>query len=185
MESLTNLAVAGGFMAGLGVLLALLLAIANKMSGAESRRFLDDFKDVGGRGIEVTCGSHSPDHVMHFARLARHYEFHASIEIPMTAATSDCTCDGGGVGVQRKTWARVDRLVGLRAAGLSRPARGPRRRASTLLAGPTALHECPQTRRHQGSRRTVSCSSRTPPSGSFQSGSHCSGCRANSETEQG
>ena len=30
MESLTNLAVAGGFMAGLGVLLALLLAIANK-----------------------------------------------------------------------------------------------------------------------------------------------------------
>ena len=49
-----------------------------KMSGAEMRRFLDDFKDVGGRGIEVTCGSHSPDHIMHFARLARHYEFHAS-----------------------------------------------------------------------------------------------------------
>ena len=49
-----------------------------KMSGADMRRFLDDFKDVGGRGIEVTCGSHSPDHVMHFARLARHYEFHAS-----------------------------------------------------------------------------------------------------------
>lgn len=49
-----------------------------KMSGTESRRFLDDFKDIGGRGIEVTCGSHSPDHVMHFARLARHYEFHAS-----------------------------------------------------------------------------------------------------------
>ncbi len=49
-----------------------------KMSGAQMRSFLDDFKDVGGRGIEVTCGSHSPDHVMHFARLARHYEFHAS-----------------------------------------------------------------------------------------------------------
>ncbi len=49
-----------------------------KMSGAEMRRFLDDFKDVGGQGIEVTCGSHSPDHVMHFARLARHYAFHAS-----------------------------------------------------------------------------------------------------------
>lgn len=49
-----------------------------KMSGGEMRRFLDDFKDVGGQGIEVTCGSHSPDHVMHFARLARHYEFHAS-----------------------------------------------------------------------------------------------------------
>ena len=26
----------------------------------------------------MTCGSHSPDSVMHFARLARHYEFHAS-----------------------------------------------------------------------------------------------------------
>lgn len=49
-----------------------------KMSGAQMRQFLDDFKDLGGQGIEVTCGSHSPDHVMHFARLARHYAFHAS-----------------------------------------------------------------------------------------------------------
>ncbi len=49
-----------------------------KMSGGDMRRFLDDFKDTGGQGIEVTCGSHSPDHVMHFARLARHYAFHAS-----------------------------------------------------------------------------------------------------------
>lgn len=49
-----------------------------KMSGAEMRRFLDDFKDLGGTGIEVTCGSHSPDHILHFARLARHYGFHAS-----------------------------------------------------------------------------------------------------------
>ena len=49
-----------------------------KMSGAQSRQFLDDFKDLGGQGIEVTCGSHSPDHVMHFARLARRYAFHAS-----------------------------------------------------------------------------------------------------------
>ena len=49
-----------------------------KMSGAQMRQFLDDFKDTGGQGIEVTCGSHSTDHVMHFARLARHYAFHAS-----------------------------------------------------------------------------------------------------------
>lgn len=49
-----------------------------KMSGAEMRDFLDEFKDIGGQGIEVTCGSHSPDHVLHFARLARHYAFHAS-----------------------------------------------------------------------------------------------------------
>jgi predicted metal-dependent phosphoesterase TrpH len=49
-----------------------------KMSGADMRRFLDAFKDIGGQGIEVACGSHSPDHVLHFARLARHYAFHAS-----------------------------------------------------------------------------------------------------------
>ncbi len=49
-----------------------------KFSGAEMRRFLDDFKDLGGQAIEVTSGSHSPDHILHFARLARHYEFHAS-----------------------------------------------------------------------------------------------------------
>ena len=49
-----------------------------KMSGSQMRNFLDDFKDVGGQGLEVTCGSHSPDHVMHFARLTRHYAFHAS-----------------------------------------------------------------------------------------------------------
>lgn len=49
-----------------------------KMSGGDMRRFLDDFKDLGGQGVEVTCGSHSPDHIMHFARLVRHYAFHAS-----------------------------------------------------------------------------------------------------------
>lgn len=49
-----------------------------KMSGGDMGKFLDDFKDVGGQAIEVTCGSHSPDHVMHFARLARRYAFHAS-----------------------------------------------------------------------------------------------------------
>lgn len=49
-----------------------------RMSGGEMRRFLDEFKDLGGLGLEVTCGSHSPDQVMHFARLARHYAFHAS-----------------------------------------------------------------------------------------------------------
>ena len=49
-----------------------------KMSGGEMRRFLDDFKALGGHGIEVVCGSHSADNVLHFARLARHYAFHAS-----------------------------------------------------------------------------------------------------------
>lgn len=49
-----------------------------KLSGGAMRNFLDDFKDLGGQGIEVTCGSHSNDNVLHFARLARHYAFHAS-----------------------------------------------------------------------------------------------------------
>lgn len=49
-----------------------------RMSSGEMHSFLDDFKDLGGQGIEVTCGSHSPDQVLHFARLARRYEFHAS-----------------------------------------------------------------------------------------------------------
>jgi predicted metal-dependent phosphoesterase TrpH len=49
-----------------------------KMSGGDMRRFLDDFKGLGGHGIEVVCGSHSTDNVLHFARLARHYAFHAS-----------------------------------------------------------------------------------------------------------
>ena len=31
-----------------------------------------------GQGIEIVSGSHSNDNVLHFARLARHYAFHAS-----------------------------------------------------------------------------------------------------------
>ena len=49
-----------------------------KMSGGDMRKFLDEFKDLGGQAIEVASGSHSPDHLLHFARLARHYAFHAS-----------------------------------------------------------------------------------------------------------
>jgi hypothetical protein len=48
------------------------------LSNGDMRRFLGDFKDLGGRGIEIVCGSHSPDHVLHYARLARHFAFHAS-----------------------------------------------------------------------------------------------------------
>lgn len=67
-----------GWITGAGGVAVVAHPARYKMSGADMRRFLDDFKDVGGQGIEVTCGSHSPDHVMHFARLARHYAFHAS-----------------------------------------------------------------------------------------------------------
>jgi len=49
-----------------------------RISNGDLRRFLGEFKDVGGDGIEVVCGSHTTEHVLHFARLARHFEFHAS-----------------------------------------------------------------------------------------------------------
>lgn len=49
-----------------------------KFSGEAMRRFLGEFKDTGGQAIEVVCGSHTPDHVLHFGRMARHFGFHAS-----------------------------------------------------------------------------------------------------------
>ena len=49
-----------------------------RMSGGDLRRFLGEFKEAGGLGIEVVCGSHTTEHILHFARLARHYGFHAS-----------------------------------------------------------------------------------------------------------
>lgn len=42
------------------------------------RSFLGEFKDLGGQGLEVVCGSHGTDHVLHFARLVRQFGFHAS-----------------------------------------------------------------------------------------------------------
>lgn len=49
-----------------------------RMSGGRMRAFLEAFKDLGGEGIEVVSGSHGPDHVLHFARLARHFALYAS-----------------------------------------------------------------------------------------------------------
>lgn len=49
-----------------------------QLSNKDMRAFLAEFKDLGGEAVEVVCGSHSADHVLHFARLARHYAFHAS-----------------------------------------------------------------------------------------------------------
>lgn len=48
------------------------------LSGGRMKRLLAEFESLGGRAIEVVCGSHSPDHVAHFARLARHFGFYAS-----------------------------------------------------------------------------------------------------------
>ena len=49
-----------------------------KFSRAELRAFLDEFKALGGRAIEVVSGSHSADNVVLFSRLAREYGFLAS-----------------------------------------------------------------------------------------------------------
>jgi predicted metal-dependent phosphoesterase TrpH len=49
-----------------------------KLSRADMRRFLTEFKDLGGQAIEVMSGSHTPEHVDAFARLAREYGFLAS-----------------------------------------------------------------------------------------------------------
>ena len=49
-----------------------------KLSRAEMRRFLGEFKDLGGRAVEVVSGSHTQEHVDIFARYAREYGFLAS-----------------------------------------------------------------------------------------------------------
>lgn len=49
-----------------------------RLSGGDMRRFLGEFRDAGGEAVEVVCGSHTTDHVLHFARLARHFGFFAS-----------------------------------------------------------------------------------------------------------
>ncbi|MER2542632.1 MAG: 3',5'-nucleoside bisphosphate phosphatase [Candidatus Accumulibacter phosphatis] len=49
-----------------------------KLSRAEMRRFLGDFKALGGQAIEVMSGSHTQEHVEVFGRLAREYDFLAS-----------------------------------------------------------------------------------------------------------
>ncbi|EXI88802.1 MAG: Histidinol phosphatase of the PHP family protein [Candidatus Accumulibacter regalis] len=59
-----------------------LVAVAHpgryKLSRVEMRRFLAEFKDLGGEAIEVVSGSHTQEHVDIFARYAREYDFLAS-----------------------------------------------------------------------------------------------------------
>lgn len=49
-----------------------------KLSRTALRRFLDEFKEFGGKGIEVMSGSHTPEHIETYARLAGEYGFLAS-----------------------------------------------------------------------------------------------------------
>lgn len=48
------------------------------LSNGAMKRFLGEFVEQGGQAVEVVCGSHTADHVQHFARLARHFGLHAS-----------------------------------------------------------------------------------------------------------
>ncbi|MDR3323071.1 MAG: phosphatase, partial [Zoogloeaceae bacterium] len=49
------------------------------------------FKDLGGAALEVACGSHTDDHLRHFARLTRQFDLYAS-------RGSDFHCPGEGAG---------------------------------------------------------------------------------------
>jgi len=49
-----------------------------KLTKAEMRELLTDFKGTGGAGIEVVTGSHTPDQYLEYARLAREFGFLAS-----------------------------------------------------------------------------------------------------------
>ncbi|QKS31097.1 3',5'-nucleoside bisphosphate phosphatase [Accumulibacter sp.] len=49
-----------------------------KLSRSDMRRFLGEFRDLGGQAIEVMSGSHTPEHVDLYSRLAREYGFAAS-----------------------------------------------------------------------------------------------------------
>jgi predicted metal-dependent phosphoesterase TrpH len=49
-----------------------------KLSRGDMRRFLSEFRDLGGQAIEVMSGSHTPEHVDLYGRLAREYGFLAS-----------------------------------------------------------------------------------------------------------
>lgn len=45
---------------------------------AQRKALFSDFKSLGGRGIEVVTGSHTPDQYRQYARVAREYGFEAS-----------------------------------------------------------------------------------------------------------
>ncbi len=50
-----------------------------KINDVALHAFLDEFKQLGGIGIEVVTGSHRPDQYLYFAKLANRYGFLASL----------------------------------------------------------------------------------------------------------
>ncbi|HRD93821.1 MAG TPA: 3',5'-nucleoside bisphosphate phosphatase [Accumulibacter sp.] len=73
-----TLADALGWISGAGGLAAVAHPGRYKLSRPDMRRFLAEYKDLGGRAIEVVSGSHTQEHVDIFGRLAREYGFLAS-----------------------------------------------------------------------------------------------------------
>lgn len=65
-----------------------------KLSSAALRRFFGEFKDLGGRAIEVVSGSHAPEDVVNFARLAREFGFLASRGSDFHGVTESFTAPG-------------------------------------------------------------------------------------------
>lgn len=49
-----------------------------KYSSNEFSNLFKSFKLMGGKGIEVTTGSHTPDQYLQYANVAKHYDFYAS-----------------------------------------------------------------------------------------------------------
>lgn len=73
-----TLADALGWIHGAGGIAAVAHPGRYKLSRPEMRRFLTEYKALGGQAIEVVSGSHTQEHVDTFARLAREYGFLAS-----------------------------------------------------------------------------------------------------------
>lgn len=67
-----------GWVLGAGGIAAVAHPGRYKLSSRDMRRFLAEFKDLGGQAIEVMSGSHSPENVGTFGRLANEYGFLAS-----------------------------------------------------------------------------------------------------------
>jgi predicted metal-dependent phosphoesterase TrpH len=67
-----------GWILGAGGIAAVAHPGRYKLNNRDMRRFLSDFKDLGGQAIEVMSGSHSLENVGTFGRLANEYGFLAS-----------------------------------------------------------------------------------------------------------
>lgn len=73
-----TLADATGWIAAAGGVAVVAHPARYKLTSGATRRFLEDFIGHGGQGIEVVCGSHTPDNVRQFARLATELGLYAS-----------------------------------------------------------------------------------------------------------